>query len=257
MNLQSEVTLLSSHHGDYRRPNVLADALRVTDTYEEIDIYEVDFVSDGARIISSHDYEEEAIARGSPMEEWVREFVVKRRKVLWLDIKENLALFFSWGYAKFSPRLLFHKLNTEWKAAVNGAEELDIRSRVWIGCQEPGLRERLRNYNDRYCGGRWRMMYDMPDITAYILQRVTPHCMEQWLFDYVEAQARSSEYAQFDLLSLDRAFFTGPNAMKRFLLSLELRPGTLVVLNSFSRKQEPLTLPGLTIVMQYDYTTKG
>jgi hypothetical protein len=259
MDLQrGKVPLISSHHGDYRRENNLVAAVRVAEIFEEIDIYEIDFVSVGKRVISSHDYEEEAIANGSPVEEWIREFVVKRGKILWLDVKENLTLLMNCGYGKFGVRALFHRLETEWKEAANRPQNpVDIRTRIWIGCQDVSLRERLFEYNQRRCGGRWHQILDMPTTTAYILQRITPPCFTSLLCEYVCRESRESDYRDFDLLSVDRSFFPGRKAMKAFILSLELRPDVLVVLNSFGRNQKPIILPNHRIAMQYDYTVQG
>jgi len=252
--LQERVPLLSAHHGDHQRDNNLRGAIRVADVFEEIDIYEVDFVSVGKRLVSSHDYNEEAIANGSDVEEWIQEFAVRREKILWLDIKQNLDLYLNCGYSKFRVSLLFHKLEHERKMY---ADQVDIRRRIWIGCQDGELRERIIEHNRTFCGGRWHIIWDMPTITGYILQRITPSCFSSLLCDFICRESRESRYQEFDIVTIDRSFFSGRKPLIRFILSLELRPDVLIVLNSFGRQTKPVVVPNHRIVMQYDYTVNN
>lgn len=245
----------SAHHGDYKSPNELTPALLIADAHPEVQVFEIDFVDTGdaqKQIISSHDYDERAIARGSPLAQWVDALVVQRRRILWLDCKQNLDLYFAWQYPKFHARRLFRqleKLRTDVMPA--------LAQFLWIGSQDCELRSQLLAENEKLpLDKRWRFILDMPTVMSYGWLRITPHCWQGWVFDDAYQKFRDTDYQSYDVISLDREFFTGPSQLKRFLRSLHLRPGVLVVLNSFSLKQAPLELEEHCIVMQYDYTTK-
>ena len=85
----------SCHHGNSSNPNNLGKALEVIDLYKEIDIVEVDFVYMCKQFVSSHDYDvKSVIENSSPIHEWIYEIIIKRRRILWIDIKENWSLLF-------------------------------------------------------------------------------------------------------------------------------------------------------------------
>lgn len=243
----------SAHHGDYRAPNELQPALVIADAHPEVQIFEIDFVDPGnaqKQIVSSHDYDESAISLGSPLEEWIAELVVKRRRILWLDCKQNLDLFFAWQYPKFHARRLMRALDR-----ARSTVEPALAQFVWIGSQDCELRTQLLAENDKLpLASRWRFILDMPTVLSYAWLRITPSCWRGWVYDDAYEKFKESEYHRFDVVSMDREFFTGPSAMKRFIRSLHLRPGVLVVLNSFTLRQPPLEIEDHCIVMQYDYT---
>jgi hypothetical protein len=246
----------SAHHGDYRAPNELLPALLVADRHPEIQVFEIDFVDAGGpqkRLVSSHDYDERAIARGAELEQWIDELVVKRGRLLWLDCKQNLDLYFAWQYTKFHPRRLMRRLEAaRARLAEQGA---DLTRFVWIGCQDCGLRAQLLAENERLPEGkRWRFILDMPTVESYVWQRIVPHCWRWRVYQQAYDAFRETDYQAYDVISLDRTFFDGPSELKRFVRSLKLRPSVLVVLNSFPLRQAPVELEDHAIVMQYDYT---
>ena len=238
---------LSAHHGDFLKPNQLAPAMRVADAHPEIDVFEIDFVDSGAAIVSAHDYDARAIGLGSALAEWIDEFAVRRRRVLWIDVKQNIDLYCDWAHGGFSTARLFAALED---ARVRTP---DLDTRVWLGCQDEALRDELLAYCRAH---RWRFILDMPLVSGYVAQRLVPRCAWPCARSAVQAEMRDSElYAGHRLVSLDREFFAGPTELKRFVRELELQADTLLVLNSFDRRQARIEVEDVAIVMQYDYTT--
>lgn len=238
----------SCHHGDINQQNNLEAALRVADKFPEVDIYEIDFVCDGKRIVSSHDYNSDKIAQGSELVDWVEAIVVARRKILWIDVKQNMDFFFAWDYGTFDAVSMFTRLaeaRLKW-----GSDQLN--GRIWIGCQDVVLREQIVEL----CrSDAWSFILDIPTISGYVAKCLTPHCLAPKLPTFIEKQMRHTDYHQANIISIDRSFFSGPKELKRFVVSLHLRPGVIVVLNSFPLSQQPILIEDHRIVMQYDYTT--
>ena len=222
---------LSCHHGNAARENDLEEAVRVADAFPEIDVFEIDFLTHRRLLISAHDYSERVIRRGSRLSSWLRELVVKRGKTLWIDVKENLALYFHWCHEHFDAQLLFECL--EEARAVDAA----VVARVWVGCQDETLREALIEYNAVQCAGRWTIILDMPMAPAYVAQFFAPECLRGALQESVCEDFEHHQYERFDVISLDQSFFTSRKALKAFIRSLRLAPHVLVVLNSFARDQ--------------------
>ena len=249
----------SCHHGDVKRPNELEAALTVARQNPEIEVFEIDFVDAGGphkRLVSSHDYNERAIARGSDLIQWLEQLVIGMNKILWIDVKQNLDLYFAWSYPKFHTRRLFRQLSQF------SEKHPEIRQRVWIGCQDCALRASLLAHNEALpLEHRWKFILDMPTVEGYVWQRLIPKwscCGEPQrnLRQYVYEQFRETDYQNYDRISLDKDFFQGPDKVKEFVRSLKLRPDVLIILNSFSQRQPPIFLEDHTIVMQYDYTCK-
>lgn len=259
--------LISNHHGDVNAPNELEAAKRVELTHgHEIDIYEIDFVSYYGRIVSAHDYDIDKIARGSDLHEWIDFVVVQRRKVLWLDVKENLDIYLACGFAKFDAQALFDTLAYKRAQVLNQHRErdgdggskkpLDIANYIIIGCQESELRADLvfRNRLQQH-GFRWHMILDAPDVWSYVLQYLCPALLKPYLRDFVcnEFQ-QNSEYHHYGVISVDQSFFASRRDITAFIESLRLAPNTLVIINSFARDVAPIAIANHYIIMQYDYT---
>jgi hypothetical protein len=226
----------------------LAAALCVARQHPEIDIYEIDFVTapDG-RIVSSHDYAAEAIADGSDVLLWIEAIVVERGKVLWLDVKENLDLYFAWQYGTFDHALLFAQLaeaRKKWPSAA-------LPQRLWLGCQDVALRKIIRRRCDE---DGWQFIMDMPAVSGYVWQRLASWCCAPRVNQLVGRQMLHSDYQSAAIISIDRTFFASPKELKRFVRALQLKPGVIVVLNSFPLSREPILVEDGRIVMQYDYT---
>jgi hypothetical protein len=238
---------ISNHHGNLKNQNNLKDTKAIIERYGgEIDIYEVDFVHDRGKIISSHDYEEGKIAMGSSLRRWIKLIIIQNQKVLWIDVKENLAIFISCGYGKFSTSALYDTLNGERKKIMDRGG-IDIKPYIWIGCQEPDLHEDLFHARDG-----WTVILDMPRVTNYILQYI-PCIPKSYLRDKVCDESRHSDYRNYDVITIDQSFFFSVGEIKKFIWSLKLDSNTKIVINSFERSVEPIEMKNHYIIMQYNY----
>lgn len=251
-----EAMKTSAHHGDADAPNELNAARLIEGCYaDEIQIYEIDFVTlPGGDVVSSHDYESEAIARGSSLAQWI-EFVVARGKRLWIDAKQNLA-WFDATYGRFDVDALFSQLETQ-RHRMLQLHGVSLADHLWIGCQFPDLFQEIVARNEA-AGNRWTLMLDMPSISNYVLQWIVPDTAccwgGRWLRERVKAQIRAADTLSFSVLAIDQSFFRSPKRLAEFVRSLDLPTDYEVVLYTFPRSVPPIDLPGLRVTMQYDFT---
>jgi hypothetical protein len=254
---------ISNHHGDVQRPNELVRAKLVERHWgHEIDMYEIDFVSYHGRLLSAHDYDVDQMTRGSPLEEWLDFVVAERRKILWLDVKENLAIYMACGFAQFDCAALFQTLahkRDQFINATGGA--LDLTDYVIIGCQEPALHARIVAKNRRLARRHhysWRMILDAPSVASYYWQYVLPSFLKPWLRDWMCQDFARSNYRHYAVISIDQSFFESRAEILDFIRSLRLGgSGTMIIVNSYARSEPRLQLDDHHIVMQYDYTSEG
>ena len=246
---------ISAHHGDAGRPNNLATARTLLEHHDEIDVMEIDFVTFRGHIVSSHDYDASVIVDGSPLEEWMRFVVGERHCVLWIDVKENSWLYMNWMYGQFDVALFFQTLRRVRRALWREDGQLDVTALVWIGCQDPALRQRLVEANDvqRH---PWQMMLDVPMMRSYVWKMLTPSCLAAALEKQVMEELLGVDYKQAQLLSLDHSFFASRDALIAFLRKLKLRRGATLILYSFPRDVKPIQLRNVNVVMQYDYFSR-
>jgi hypothetical protein len=245
---------ISNHHGDVNWPNNLAKAKQVAQRWgHEIDIYEVDFVSFRGQIVSAHDYDIAKIGSGSPLEQWVDFVVVEQRKVLWLDVKENLPVYLACGFENFDHEALFDVLKHK-REMVAAREGLDIAHYIIIGCQEPVLHAQIAAHSRHLRGYQWRLILDSPSVWSYVLQYITPHCLKPHLREYICNDFRHSAYHNYDAISIDQSFFSSRDEIVAFIKSLSLGPETMIIVNSFPRTYAPIVIDGHYVVMQYDYS---
>lgn len=257
MNRHGPRFKISNHHGDVNAPNQLEQAKAVHQKYgHEIDIYEVDFVSFHDTIVSAHDYDLDKVALGSTLEEWIAYFVLEQRKVLWLDVKENLAIYVhACGFAQFNCPALFAILEQQRDALQRVDPTLDLVNHIILGCQEDNLHARLK----QACGGNplhqpWHMILDAPTVWSYVLQYVTPECLKPRLRDTICEEFKHSTYREYSVISIDQSFFADREDIVQFIKELKVDTRMMIILNSFPRHYEPIVIPGYYIVMQYDYT---
>lgn len=242
---------ISAHHGHIDYPNNLKRALDVIDKNNTPDIIEIDFVSFGDSIISSHDYDIDVINCGNILEDWIMEMVVHRGKILWIDVKENLFIHFNCMYSKFDVPLLFRILQLV-RRSVFQDKKLNITPFIWIGCQDKDLFNSLIQENDTM-KHPWKMILDMPTVSSYIYQYLTPNCFNHLLEDMVIEEFRNKPVRQYDVIAIDQSFFYSLSSMTKFIKTLKLRPDTHVILNSFSNHEEAPVIKNINIIMQYDY----
>jgi hypothetical protein len=238
----------SSHHGDHRRANQL-EPVRLLDKVEEIDVYEIDFVTVHGRIISSHDYDPLSISKGSSLREWVQFIVGERNKRLWIDAKEPPSVLLGCPTHHFDARLLFHRLEQlrKWLAQ---RWEKELTDYVWIGCQYQQLQEAFEEENSKV-GKKWSLLLDMPSMKWYFWQQLLPLPLYKgWINDEI----LSSDFDRYKILAIDQSYFYDLHELVEFLRLLNLASGTILILYTFTTPTPLIELEGVRIIMQYDYT---
>lgn len=242
---------ISAHHGHVDYPNNLSHAVAVIEEYREIDIVEIDFVSFGDDIVSSHDYDIDIISFGSVLQDWIESIVVEHRKILWIDIKENLFIYLNWMYNTFNVPLLLRKLQLI-RRIIYKDRGCDITPYVWIGCQDGDLLNHIIRENDTM-KHPWKIMLDMPTVSSYIYQHISPPCFSRLLEDMVIDEFKNKPVRQYDIIAIDQSFFNTMTSLIQFIKSLNLRPETNVILYTFKERVDAPRIKNINIIMQYDY----
>src|SRR6478736_5707913 len=98
---------VSCHHGAANDENNLASCQQILDKYNEIDVIEIDFIYYEGEFVSSHDYDN---VKGDKLEIWIDE-IIKRNKVLCIDLKDSQLSFFINVLSKINIQHLYDKLN--------------------------------------------------------------------------------------------------------------------------------------------------
>lgn len=247
----------SCHHGDFKKENNLRAVKSVERKYGgEIGIYEIDFLSFHGDIYSSHDYNIKAIQNGSKLKEWIEFIIFQKRKILWLDIKENYRFSFNCGFERFDTEVLFSRL--EEARDFYRTFDFDITPFVWLGCQEVDLHREIIVYNKRLQKSgkkKWEIILDMPSVESYIWRILTFSQLNHWIVNNIRNQYFDGHYGKYHIITIDKIFFYSREEILDFIQSLNLSKGMKIIVNSFPLSEPPLQLQGHHIITQYDYTT--
>jgi len=255
--------MTSCHHGHSLQQNNLRQALEVLATNPEIAVVEIDFVQVGDDFVSSHDYTQENITNGSPLCKWIEEVVVKRDKVLWVDIKSRIDFM---AYCcccdmrfKFDCAALFNVL-----ARIYKTFKRRLQDKVWLSCQEKEVRDGLIRRNNRLdARHRWTVATDIPFVYSYAVNAcryVLPSSLSNWLQDRVFADLLVYDFDATRIYAdtaivvcIDRSFFPDVERLARFIEDSTIPLGSKIILYTFERTQPAITVAGYEIIMQYDY----
>src|SRR5688572_13869861 len=99
----------SAHHGYINYENQLAPTLELFANHPHIGLVEIDFIHHHGEFISSHDYDEENIALGSTLEQWM-EHIIRLNKMLWVDIKDTTLSILSSQFSEFDVKCFYKHL---------------------------------------------------------------------------------------------------------------------------------------------------
>lgn len=257
--------MTSCHHGHSLQQNNLKHAIDVLRTNPEIAVIEIDFVQIGDNFISSHDYNEENIKNGSTLLEWVQEIVIKQEKILWIDIKSHVDFM---AYCcccdmrfKFDCGALFRVLARIYKTVKKKVQE-----NVWLSCQDGEIRNALIRYNNRIdVRFRWTIATDIPFVYSYAVnmcQYVLPSTLCNWVQDRAFADLLLYDFDATRIygdvpvvVCIDQSFFPLVERLVKFIEDSTIPLGSTIVLYTFENRaiQEPITINGYDVIMQYDY----
>lgn len=250
---------LCCHHGDYDNQNNLAAAKKIMEENPQIDIYEIDFVDYGRQFISSHDYAYHSRIGGSPLSEWIREICVKRKKILYVDLKVDVDfsyLFFCSGGGiewKFDCQRLYAVLN-EMARKYRKKYNINIRNYIWLTSQDYDVVSKLNSINEfQEKKRRWTCIIDVPYVNYYIAQYTLPGCMMGLLGGRTYSEFMTYNF-DCDIVALDYSFFT--HYITRFIENSTIKLGSTIILYSFELGTEPINIMGYNIVMTYNYRKK-
>ena len=252
--------MTSCHHGDASCQNNLARAKDVLERNREIKVIEIDFVQVGDDFISSHDYSRENIANGSTLREWIHAIVLRRKKILWIDIKSHvdvIALGCCNTRFKFDCAPLLKAL-----ARLCRETKRRLQDHVWLSCQDSEVRSALIHYNNTRItdeNKRWLIATDIPYVPSYICKLFLPQSVftwvNEWMFSdtFMELDYTSSRAL---IVCIDRTFFSSDEKLIDFIEQSTIPPGSTIVLYTFEEHRlTPIDVLGYKIIMQYDYYT--
>lgn len=254
-----------------------------------IDVVQVEFVTQNGTVTSSSEYDNEMIGHGASLYEWVFDVVHERRRVLWLDLKENMNMVvgFCGEPMPLDLEVCLSRLDVirqtflDVECFVDEASsmseielepplatvtipqtrqlkrQIDILPYILIGsgCRE--TLEQLRLLIDqRYeKDQRWHLLVDLPFIDDYSTVGSLLPCVRRGQdlssYDVYPVMALSNWFA------LDCAFFKSEGDVVAFLLKLKLLPGSHVILYCFSlayqKSRRPFLLDNHHLLFQYSY----
>jgi hypothetical protein len=226
------------HHGASHRPNHLSSACEVLRKHPEIEIVEIDFVTVSGVVLSAHDYSDESIDQGSPLSEWVEQVVISQRRILWLDLKENLSLLST----PFDCTLLsttLTQLFTQHKG--------DLQHRLLLSSQSVELANRLHPIRRE----GWSLLMDVPSAMHYVRDYL-PLCTQEFINQAALEQLRDIDLRREMWLAVDVSFFASVESLSAVLRSnTTLSPAnTRIILYT---APQPLTVDGYRVTTMLDY----
>ncbi len=248
---------LCCHHGDFDRQNNLASAIVIMDENPQIDIYEIDFIDYGGQCISSHDYKQQNILNGSSIRDWIREICVKRKKILYVDLKVDVGLGYLLSFSgsdwKFNCVRLFNELNRI-HSTYQRKKNVDIKKYIWLTSQDYDVAGKLYSINNHLDRKhRWKCIIDAPYVNYYILQYLVSGCSPSFVNDRTYNACMEYNFDN-DIIALDYSFF-GSNITK-FIKDSTIKAGSTIILYSFELGTKPIEIEGYYIIMTYNYRRK-
>lgn len=178
----------SCHHGKLGYENQLKYAQLLTD----YDIIEIDFVYYNNQYVSSHDYEEENINKGSLLKNWI-DFVIENDKVLWIDLKDD-------NISVFLPQL--SKLNVN--ALIDTLDKLNYKNLdqfIIISCQYHNIYEQLLNLSS------YTIMRDLPKDILYVMDMLIPEFLNYHTKELIITEIEN-DVGDASIIAIDQQFFT-------------------------------------------------
>ena len=218
---------VSCHHGMMGFENQLEPAKQLTD----YDMIEIDFIYNG-QYISSHDYDEESINKGSSLEGWI-DFIMEKNKILWINLKDD-------NISIFLPQLS----NLNIKELFNILDDCllkypSLNQHIIIGCQYHTIYEQLC-HNKNYI-----VIRDLPRDTFYVMDMLTPHFLSEEVKLLMQDEI-VKDVGDAKIIAIDHRFFT--NTLTEFINHCTAH---IIIIYTVDRSFNILT--NKHIIYQYDY----
>ena len=257
--------MTSCHHGHARYENNLYHAIRVMNTQTEIKVMGIDFIHVGDDFVSSHDYSTENIENGASLGEWVEEVIIRRDKILWLDLKSHVDPIAIMCVCcdmrfKFDCRHLFKVL-----ATLCNKTKRRLQDKIWLSCQDKEVRDSLVRFNTRLKGSlRWNVVTDIPFVNNYACKYLNdwlPINAYALIYSYVVSYFLEYDFTDAStgftdlVVCIDQCFFPCDSTLTKFIEESSIPPGATILLYTYERTHPSIRIMGYNIIMQYDYTT--
>jgi hypothetical protein len=246
---------ISCHHGSILAENELQPALEVLKNYPEIDIVEIDFVYDASNnsFVSSHDYSDELMKKGSSLVDWI-EAMVSLNKILWIDIKDVITTFLGWNlFSKFNAKAFSSLIRQQ--AIVWTEKGVNLYDHIIIGCQWEWLYKDIQ----KRLGISTRIVHDLPYGQAYVGSVLCGQCCRPSVVENVQATMLRdiNRNKNMHIVCIDHSFFTDVRDLKQFLDSLPSHVHQCVLYSYKQGEAHPQDLANsdLNVIIQYDYKT--
>ena len=226
---------ISCHHGDIKAENQLLNAISIIHQHPDIDILEIDFVCINGEYVSSHDYDEESISKGSTLEKWVQ-LIIKRGKILWIDLKDNLKSLVIPMLSQIDVPLLLDilgKLATKHK---------NLTDYLIIGCQYDHVYKQLITQHT------YTIIRDLPLVDMYVLDKV---CIFGGVSEFIINNIK--EHIQNDVIALDRKFFATNQDIVNLIETTMVGFAVTFIIYNFEKYEDPIVVPNKHIIHQYNY----
>ncbi len=228
--------ITSAHHGFINYENQLDPIALLFETYPSIGIIEIDFVHTNNNFISSHDYSEENISKGSKLEQWV-DSIMTHNKMLWIDIKDDNLSMISDQFSLFDVQAFYQCLQSL------EAKYSNLKRHLLIGCQYTNTYNRLVANNIGY-----NIVHDQPQYMSYVLYDIFPLCMiKSWIHKWILEDLQGTT----GTVCLDRTFFSYTNEINEFISKLHHQ--TIIVYSYNLNETNLPSVPGKNIILQFNY----
>lgn len=250
--MQSKIltSYISAHHGFFTKENELAPTIKLLQKHTEIDMVEIDFVYDNGKFISSHDYEDENVIKGSELTIWLNE-IIPLNKMIWIDIKDSTWSILSESFSKFDVQVLFDLIRSEKKKF--NSMNIALEKYILIGCQYEHLIDKIVTIND----GEFLLAYDFPRIHAYVTKTIAPACFDMVIDQYYQEESElilnELIKGKYNIVCLDVTFFMSINDI--VMLLNKINNISIVIIYSLDlTSQEIISIPGKHVITQYNYS---
>ncbi len=218
---------VSCHHGATNDENKLSSAMKILDLYKEIDIIEIDFIYVNNQFISSHDYD---TIQGEPLEMWIDE-IVKRDKILWIDLKDTSTSFFIKELSKLNIEHLYILLNNL------SLKYKNLHHHLLIGCQYSHAYNLLSQNS-------FTIIRDLPRDTMYFLTEISPISIEK-----IVIKSILEDIGDSNIIAIDRNFLTEEG----LLFILNLIPSEIIIIYNYNKDESIPFVRNKYIIIQYNY----
>lgn len=226
----------SAHHGYINYENQLTPALKLFEREPDIGIIEIDFIYHNGGFISSHDYSNENIAKGSSLEQWI-DYIIYNEKILWIDIKDCPLASISNDFSIFNTDAFYNYLDRVKIRFPN------LKNYILIGCQYEYVYQQLLMKNTGYT-----LIHDMPQDYAYLLDTFLPLFI---IKSYVQEKIMEDLQGKTGIVCLDRTFFDDVNDLNNFISKLSQK---IIIVYSYNLYERNLPkVDGKHIIHQFNY----